>query len=187
MKDQIRWPEGRGVNESQLKFLEGTWPMFQIWPNTPLFQLDQDHIAIVYLLALETELSTWNLSRSIKQFKQIHDQWIHQQVTRKDLQRPWLRIKAQLHTRTLAPSQTFYRTSSVRDQESTTEARWETMKTRALDPVAQEQDRLPPASTQAAISWTEAKNKKWAARTHGRALRNLRLTRACTNEREVDS
>jgi hypothetical protein len=28
---------GGGVNGSQLEFLEGTWPMFQIGPNVPLY------------------------------------------------------------------------------------------------------------------------------------------------------
>jgi hypothetical protein len=28
---------GGGVNGSQSKFLEGTWPIFQIRPNVPLF------------------------------------------------------------------------------------------------------------------------------------------------------
>jgi hypothetical protein len=36
VKDWRRRPEGR-VNESQLKFLTGTWPISQTEPDVPLF------------------------------------------------------------------------------------------------------------------------------------------------------
>jgi hypothetical protein len=41
-----------GVNGSQSKFHEGIWLISQIGPGTPLFLLDQDHIAIEQLLTL---------------------------------------------------------------------------------------------------------------------------------------
>jgi hypothetical protein len=44
------------MNGSQSKFLKGTWPMSQIWSDTSLFYLDQDHTAKEKLLVLGTEL-----------------------------------------------------------------------------------------------------------------------------------
>jgi hypothetical protein len=57
----IKGPEKttRGeVNESQSKFLEGTWPISQNRPDAHLFQLGQDCLAIDELSALETGLET---------------------------------------------------------------------------------------------------------------------------------
>jgi hypothetical protein len=40
------------MNKSQSKFLEGIWHMPQTCPYMPLFELDQDHVAIGQLLTL---------------------------------------------------------------------------------------------------------------------------------------
>jgi hypothetical protein len=48
----------------------------------------------------------------------------------------------------------------MRDQESTMEARWESRKTRVLDPAAQEQDQLPPTT----ILTKSGNQFAWAAR-----------------------
>jgi hypothetical protein len=45
-----------GVNGSQSKFSEITWPMFQVRTDAHLFYLDQDRIVIDELLALGIEL-----------------------------------------------------------------------------------------------------------------------------------
>jgi hypothetical protein len=58
LKDRIRRPEGGGVKESLLKFLEGTRPISQNQPDTPLFQLGQDLVAMNVLLALRTGLGS---------------------------------------------------------------------------------------------------------------------------------
>jgi hypothetical protein len=57
MKDRRRRPEG-GLNESQLKFLTGTWSISQNLSDAPLFYLGQDHIAIEKLSTLRTGLGT---------------------------------------------------------------------------------------------------------------------------------
>jgi hypothetical protein len=44
------------MNESQLKFLKGTWPMSQTQSDSHLFYLGQDNIAIDELLVLGTGL-----------------------------------------------------------------------------------------------------------------------------------
>jgi hypothetical protein len=54
--DEVTRGGGEGVNESQLKFLEGIWLMSQIRPNVPLLQLGQDHVVIEKLLILRTRL-----------------------------------------------------------------------------------------------------------------------------------
>jgi hypothetical protein len=46
------------VNRRQSKFLIGTWPISQLRPKPPLFQFDQDYVAIEKLLALKTGLET---------------------------------------------------------------------------------------------------------------------------------
>jgi hypothetical protein len=45
-----------GVNGRQSKFFARTWPICQIEPDAPLFQLDQDHIPNEELLEHETGL-----------------------------------------------------------------------------------------------------------------------------------
>jgi hypothetical protein len=73
----------RGVNESQSKFLNGTWPISQNQPETPLLYLVQDWLAIDKLSAFGSGLGntpetrngaseiTWefdNINRLRKQF-----------------------------------------------------------------------------------------------------------------------
>jgi hypothetical protein len=52
-----------GVNESQSKFLNETWPLSQLRPKPSLFQLGQDYVAIKKLLALRTGLGTTKTQR----------------------------------------------------------------------------------------------------------------------------
>jgi hypothetical protein len=54
MKDRRRRPEG--VNESQLKFLEGTRPMSQNQPDMYLLYIGQDRVVIEEISALKTRL-----------------------------------------------------------------------------------------------------------------------------------
>jgi hypothetical protein len=51
------------VNGSQSKFLEGTRPISQNQPDTPLFYLGQDRIVIEKLSALGTELCNLKTQR----------------------------------------------------------------------------------------------------------------------------
>jgi hypothetical protein len=53
----------REVNGSQLKFLNGTWPISELKPKPPLFQVGQDYVAIKNLLALGTGLGTMKTQR----------------------------------------------------------------------------------------------------------------------------
>jgi hypothetical protein len=55
----------KGMNGSQSKFIEGTWPISQIGLKPSLFQLGQDYVAIEKLLALETGLGTTETQRKI--------------------------------------------------------------------------------------------------------------------------
>jgi hypothetical protein len=65
VKEQRRLLE-EGVNESQSKFLEGTYPMSQIRPNASLFQLGQYLVAMNELLALKIGLGSLESQRKHK-------------------------------------------------------------------------------------------------------------------------
>jgi hypothetical protein len=53
------------VNGSQSKFPTGTWPISQLRPKPPLFQLNQDYVAIEKLLDLRTGLGTTGTQQKI--------------------------------------------------------------------------------------------------------------------------
>jgi hypothetical protein len=70
---RTREGDQRGVNGSQSKFLEGTWPISQIEPDNPLFELGQDRLAIDQLSALRTGLGItaepWNSATPIQEME----------------------------------------------------------------------------------------------------------------------
>jgi hypothetical protein len=62
------------MNGSQLKFFKRTWPMSHVEPNTPLFQLGHDHLAIEKLLGLGTEVGKLE-SKQKHKMMQANPRW----------------------------------------------------------------------------------------------------------------
>jgi hypothetical protein len=129
VKEQRRLLED-GVNESQSKFLEGTYPMSQIRPNASLFQLGQYLVDMNELLALKTGLGSLESQRKHK-MKQAKRRTNMRQSKQNDTASYYL----------ISISSNILRATLRNHRESMTRVR----KTRAIDQTAQEQYRLSSA------------------------------------------
>jgi hypothetical protein len=116
-----------GLNESQSKFLKGTWPIFQNRPDVPLFYLGQDRIPIEKLSALEIRLGT------------TAETWISVGKTKSEINDK-IRIKKSVYVLTVISPNTL-RTCSRNNCLSSNETR----KSQTFYPTAQEPRRLPHA------------------------------------------